>query len=486
MSLKVDCFIIYENKLICHKLINQLLATSLVNKIYLLSNNDFSFDGCYTIVADEFHSCATIRQIAKLVQSDFVFLALEYANFELRHGAIDRMVQVAISTDSPIVYSDYHSIKDDVEIENKLIDYQAGSLRENFDFGPAKLYRSEVLKAFRYENYEMLKYAGSYALRLRASRMGSVVHIPESLFMLINQKNEIANNDLYLNNNLRREIHVEFEQVCSSHLRDIGAILIPPYSETLFPDDFETEVSIVIVVKNNVETIRDAIISALIQSTSFSYNIIVVDNYSTDGTSEILKEYEDLGKIIRIVPVDNFLELGGCYNEAVFSNTCGKFVIQLDPNDLLADNNTLQTIIDKFYEENCAMVVGSYRITNFQLKQISPGIIDHREWTEDNGGNNALRMNDFGKPKAFYTPILRKIRFPNVGVETDYAVALAISGQYKVSRVYQPVYLLRQWERKLNPDLEIRKNNDEDFYFDRIKSFEIQKRIFRNKNNEPD
>lgn len=485
MTLKVDCFINFENELRGKKLVEQLSDSSLVNRIFILSNKPVSIPNCQTIETDEVHSCATIRQIAKYVQSDFVLLALDYIDFELRYGAIERMVQVAISTDAPLVYSNYHIHDNDILYEVKLNDYQQGSLREDFDFGPAKLYRSDALKAFRYENYEMLKHAGSYALRLRASRMGNVVHIPESLFLIKQIDSLDLEQNMDTERNLHREKQVEFEQVCSGHLRDIGALLVPPFPEILFSDTFTTEVSIIIVVKNNVETIRESIISALIQITSFSFNIIVVDNYSTDGTAEILQEYESLGKIIRIIPDNEWLEFGGCYNQAILHDACGKFVVLLNCNDLFADHNSLQTIIDKFYEENCAMVVGSFMITNFQLKQISPGIIDHREWTDDNGANNALRMNDFGLPKAFYTPVLRNIKFPNVKNGYDYAAALAVSGQYKISRVYQPIYLFRNWEKNNIPEPENKEDFNNNFYLDRIRNFEIQTRIYRNKINEP-
>jgi glycosyltransferase involved in cell wall biosynthesis len=276
------------------------------------------------------------------------------------------------------------------------------------------------------------------------------------------------------------------EQVCKTHLRDIGALLLAPFPETILSESFETEATVIIPVKNRVKTIRDAIVSVLIQRTSFNFNLIVVDNYSTDGTSKILEEYASQGKLIHVVPERKDLGIGGCWNEALFHPACGKFIVQLDSDDLYINENTLQTIIDKFYEENCAMVVGSYRMTNFNLEEIPPGVIDHREWTDDNGPNNALRINGLGAPRAFYTPILREIRVPNVSYGEDYALGLAISGKYKIGRVYQPVYLCRRWDDNTDASLNVLKMNANNLYKDRIRTFELLARIQRNKKLDPD
>lgn len=486
MNPTIDCFFAFSNEKASQQLVDQFRASPLVNKVFVLSRNPNHLVNCEQVIVQEFHSCTTIRHIAKLVQADFALLALEESSFEVGHGAIERLAQVAEYTEAPMVYADYMEVKEAKLTPHPVIDYQTGSLRDDFNFGPVRFYRAEVLKAFRYENYEMLKYGGAYALRLRASRMGELVHIPEFLFTKTETDTRLSGEKQFdYVKASARERQVEMEQVCTAHLRDIGALLLAPFPETSFTEEFETEVSVIIPVRNRVKTIRDAIISVLIQRTSFRFNLIVVDNYSTDGTTGILKEYAELGKLIHIIPERKDLGIGGCWNEAIFHPACGKFSVQLDSDDLYQNENTLQAIVDKFYEENCAMVIGSYRMTNFNLEEIPPGVIDHREWTDDNGPNNALRINGLGAPRAFYTPILRKLRVPNVSYGEDYALGLAISGKYKIGRLYQPVYLCRRWDDNTDASLDIVKENTHNLYKDRIRSFELQARIHRNKKIDP-
>ena len=486
MNQKVDCFFAFSNEIASQKLVDQFRESSLVNQVYVLSKIPVQLNNCELVHVEEFGSCSTIRHIAKLVKSDFALLALGDAVIELGQGAIERLVQVAEYTDSPMVYADYMELKDGKLSAHPLIHYQPGSLRDDFNFGPVRFYRAEVLKAFRYENYEMLKYGGKYALRLRASRMGELVHIPEYLFTKVETDTRTSGEIQFdYVKSAARERQLEMEQVCTTHLRDIGALLLAPFPETIFSENFETEASIIIPVRNRVKTIRDAVVSALIQKTSFRFNLIVVDNYSTDGTSEILGEYASQGKLIHIVPERNDLGIGGCWNEAIFHPECGKFAVQLDSDDLYVNENTLQTIVDKFYEDNCAMVIGSYRMTDFNLEEIPPGVIDHGEWTDDNGPNNALRINGLGAPRAFYTPVLRKIRVPNVSYGEDYALGLAISGKYKIGRVYQALYLCRRWDDNTDTSLDVDKMNAHNLYKDRIRTFELQARIQRNKKMDP-
>jgi len=486
MNLRVDCFFIHTDQVSSQKLIDQCKDSSLVNQVYILAPNQVQLTNCEVVIVEENGSCSTIRLIAKLLRADFALLALGDSSMEIGSGAIERLLQVAEYTDAPMVYADYMELKDGVLSPYPLIDYQLGSLRDDFNFGPARFFRSEVLKAFRYENYETLKYAGCYALRLRASRMGELVHIPEYLFTKIETDTRTSGEIQFdYVKAAARERQLEMEQVCTAHLREIGALLLAPFPETIFPEDFEIEATVVIPVRNRVKTIRDAVVSVLIQKTSFKFNLIVVDNYSTDGTSEILHEYAQQGKLTHLVPERKDLGIGGCWNEAVFHPDCGKFVVQLDSDDLYLDENTLQIIVDKFYEDNCAMVIGSYRMTNFDLEEIPPGVIDHREWTDDNGPNNALRINGLGAPRAFYTSILREIRVPNVSYGEDYALGLAISGKYKIGRIYQPVYLCRRWNDNTDVSLDVAKMNIHNLYKDRIRTFELQARIQRNKKSDP-
>jgi hypothetical protein len=487
MKRNVDCFFVFSNEEASQKLVNQFRESALVNHVYVLSRTAVNLVDCEQILVEENGSCSTVRLVAKLVQADYALLALGHSAFELGQGAIERLVQVAENTEAPMVYSDYLEVKAGVQSVHPVIDYQLGSLRDDFNFGPVRFYRADVLKAFRYENYEVLKYAGCYALRLRASRMGELVHVPECLFTMIESDiRKSGEKQFDYVKATARERQLEMEQVCTAHLRDIGALLLAPFPETIFAENFKTEASVIIPVRNRVKTIREAIISVLIQKTSFPFNLIVVNNYSTDGTTEIIKEYASAGKLIHVIPERNDLGIGGCWNEAVFHPECGKFAVQLDSDDLYLDENTLQIMVDKFYEENCAMVVGSYRMTNFDLKEIPPGIIDHREWTDDNGPNNALRINGLGAPRAFYTPILREIRVPNVSYGEDYALGLAISGKYKIGRVYQPVYLCRRWEDNSDASLDTARQNANNLYKDRIRTFELLSRIQRNKQVDPD
>jgi hypothetical protein len=486
MKRKVDCFLAFSNEQASQKLVDQFRKSPRVNQVFVLSKVPVNLVNCEQILVEGNSSCSTIRHIAKMVKSDFALLALDESTIELGQGAIERLVQVAGYTDAPMVYADYMEIKDGELTPHPVIDYQLGSLRDDFNFGPIRFYRAEVLKAFRYENYEMLKYAGRYALRLRASRMGELVHIPEYLFTKV-ETDTRASGEIQFDyvKASARELQLEMEQVCTAHLRDIGALLLAPFPETIFSENFETEASVVIPVRNRLRTIKDAIESVLIQKTTFRFNLIVVDNYSTDGTTEILKSYAEKGKLIHIIPKRNDLGIGGCWNEAIYHQECGKFAVQLDSDDLYSDENTLQIIVDKFYEENCAMVIGSYRMTNFNLEEIPPGVIDHREWTDDNGPNNALRINGLGAPRAFYTPVLRKIRVPNVSYGEDYALGLAISGKHKIGRVYQPVYLCRRWDDNTDASLDVNRMNAHNLYKDRIRTFELQARMQRNKKVDP-
>ena len=160
---------------------------------------------------------------------------------------------------------------------------------------------------------------------------------------------------------------------------------------------------------------------------------------------------------------------------------CGRFAIQLDSDDLYINHHVLQRIVDTFHEHQCAMVIGSYKMVNFKLEEIPPGIIDHKEWTPDNGRNNALRVNGLGAPRAFYTPLLRQIRIPNVSYGEDYATALAISREY---RIYEPLYLCRRWEGNSDADLNIQRVNANNYYKDKIRMIEILARQQKIENEE--
>jgi hypothetical protein len=385
------------------------------------------------------------------------------------------------------IYSDYFETFNGTGNIHSQIDYQIGSIRDDFDFGPLILVSSNDLKKESNKLISIknkLKYAGLYELRLAFSISSLPVRIPEPLYRC-SESAEVSNSKLFeYVDPKNRSTQIEFESIATHHLNEIDAYIDPnSIRKVKFKDDFSVEASIIIPVKNRAGTVEDALITALNQKTNFGFNVIVVDNHSVDGTSEIIKKFMEKDKrIMRIIPKRNDLGIGGCWNEALIHPLCGRFAVQLDSDDLYSDANTLQKIVDKFYEEECAMVVGSYKLTNFDLNEIPPGIIDHKEWTDENGQNNALRINGLGAPRAFYTPIAREIKFPNVSYGEDYAMGLAISRKYKMGRIYEPIYLCRRWEGNTDASISLDQENKNNYYKDSIRSSEILIRQQMNKN----
>ena len=370
-----------------------------------------------------------------------------------------------------------------------MIDYQAGSVRDDFDFGNCFMIRTSVAKDCLQKLYSVksnLHYSGLYDLRLAISRHSDVVRISNALYSVHFVDETSASNKMFeYVNPKNREVQIEMEKVFTHHLREIGAYVDPKIKKSVnFEDKFNCEASVIIPVKNRVNTIGDSINSALKQKTKFNFNIIIVDNHSDDGTTELIRSKLSQDKrVVHIIPERTDLGIGGCWNEAISHPECGKFSVQLDSDDLYSDENTLQKIVDKFYEDKCAMVIGSYKLTDFNLNEIPPGIIDHREWTDENGHNNALRINGLGAPRAYYTPIVKAVKFPNVSYGEDYAMGLAISRQYKVGRIYEPIYLCRRWEGNTDASLSIEKLNANNFYKDTLRTKEITLRQELNRNS---
>ncbi len=333
------------------------------------------------------------------------------------------------------------------------------------------------------ENYMLQDFI---TLRLSISQNYSITRIPEFLYTTVESDIRKSGEKLFdYVDPKNRKNQIEMEEALTIHLKKIGGYLEPKFAEIKFDNEnFKNEASVIIPVRNRVKTIADAIKSVLKQKTNFPFNLIVVDNHSDDGTTEIIAELKSKDdRLIHLIPESNDLQIGGCWNLGIMNSNCGRFAIQLDSDDIYLDETTVQKIVDKFIEEKCAMVIGSYKLTDFQLNEIPPGLIDHKEWTPDNGRNNALRINGLGAPRAFYTPILREIKIPNVSYGEDYAVGLEISRNYQIGRIYEPVYICRRWEGNSDAALGIEKINSNNFYKDKIRTIELVARKIKNKAN---
>ncbi len=472
----IDCFIAFTGMKETREMVSVLKSSTLVSNVFVVSMDETEIPGSEALVVKHPLSTETMRLFAQKSLADYCLLALRSTPLEMGQFAMERMVLVAENTGATMVYSDYRELKNGQETAHPVIDCQKGSLRDDFNFGPVQFYRTDVLKSFSEEDFQ---FAGYYALRLHASRMGDLIRIPEFLFTMVETDiRKSGEKQFDYVSASAREKQLEMEKACTNHLKKTGAFLSAPFKEIDFSElDFSIEASVIIPVRNRLKTIKDAVDSVLMQKTDFWFNLIVVDNYSSDGTTEILQKYASEGKLIHLIPERKDLGIGGCWNEGIFHEKCGRFAVQLDSDDLYASENTLQTIVNKFYEEKCAMVIGSYQMTNFALEEIPPGLIDHKEWTPENGPNNALRINGLGAPRAFYTPVLRDIKVPNVSYGEDYAVGLAISRTYKIGRIYEPVYLCRRWEDNTDASLDIGKQNVHNFYKDRIRTIELMARI---------
>lgn len=396
-----------------------------------------------------------------------------------------RLIQVAESTQAALVYSDYYKVIDGVLTPHPVIDYQTGSIRDDFDFGSVLAIRADLVAVWA-ELDESMRYdhVGLYSMRLFLSRCDMIFHLDE--FLYIEDETDLRKSGEkqfdYVDPR-NREVQKELEQAATVHLAEIGALVDTGkyQSPNLYVGEFPVEASVIIPVRDRVRTIRDAVESALSQQCGFLFNIIVVDNHSTDGTSDILNALSaGCPSLHVIVPERKDLGIGGCWNEAINSEFCGRFAVQLDSDDLYSSPQTLQRIHDAFYEQEAAMIIGSYRMCNFQLETLPPGLIDHAEWTDANGPNNALRINGLGAPRAFFTPLLREIQFPNTSYGEDYAMGLAFSRRFRIGRIFDELYLCRRWEGNSDAALSQDKINRNNLYKDRLRSIEIMARINRN------
>jgi len=484
----VNCFIPYRDKNQIEESIRSLQESGLTANIYLLSTaeNPEPYRGCEIIKTDSLNSTETIKKIAERSDSNYTLIYTKESKLVLGMFALERMVKLAEDVSAVMVYADHYQIADGARKASPVITYQFGSLRDDFNFGSVLLYNSAILKEAAAEMVGDYKFAALYDLRLRASRKGELVHINEYLYTEVEHDTRKSGEKIFdYVDPKNRAVQIEMESVCTEHLKAIGGYLKPEFKNIKFDvGEFEYEASVIIPVFNRIKTIEDAIKSVLSQKTSFKFNLIIVDNHSTDGTYEAIEKYASDQRLIHVVPDRRDLGIGGCWNLGVHNPKCGKFAVQLDSDDVYSGEDTLQKIVDAFYEQNCAMVVGTYMMTNFNMEMIAPGIIDHKEWTPDNGRNNALRINGLGAPRAFYTPILRDIKLPNTSYGEDYALGLAISREYQIGRIYDVLYMCRRWEENSDASLDIVKMNGHNTYKDRIRTWELKARIAANKNRE--
>ena len=441
-----------------------------------------SVKGIYFLKDIPLQSSSFLMHVAEKATADYVLLQLKPVAVTLGAGTLERMMAVASDTGAAMVYADRFEVKNGVVERHPVIDYQEGSLRDDFDFGSLLLIRTSLLHQYATSDREAdYRYAGFYDFRLFLSREGQLFHLNE--FLYTEEERDLrASGEKQFDyvNPANREVQIEMEQACTAHLREVGALVdTTQYQAIDFEEQsFEFEASVIIPVFNRAKTIKDAVESALSQKASFKYNVIVVDNHSTDGTSDILSSLSLChgDKLYVIVPKRTDLGIGGCWNEAVYSDHCGRFAVQLDSDDLYSSPKTLQTIVDAFYKQKAAMVIGSYRMCDFELNTLLPGLIAHKEWTDENGPNNALRINGLGAPRAFFTPLLRSIGFPNTSYGEDYALGLQFSRHYRIGRVFTELYLCRRWGGNSDAALSVEKINANNLYKDRLRTMELKAR----------
>lgn len=436
-------------------------------------------EGCTFVITDRLESSNTIVSIAENTDADYVMICTRHTTIGWGNNTLERFLRVADDTDAVMVYADHYKMVEGKMEKHPVIDYQSGSLRDDFDFGSLWCIKAQALVDYIAQpDREEYQFAALYDLRLYLSRVGEIFHLNEFLYSeaeLDTRKSGEKQFD-YVNPR-NREVQIEMEKACTQHLGKVGALIDTTfYRQPDFGEqDFEYEASVIIPVFNREKTVADAVKSALGQKANFKFNVIVVNNHSTDRTGEILDELK-ADNLIQIVPERTDLGIGGCWNEAINSSFCGKFAVQLDSDDLYSSPKTLQKIVDAFYTQKAAMIIGSYRMCDFDLNTLPPGLIDHKEWTDENGCNNALRINGLGAPRAFFTPLVRQIQFPNTSYGEDYALGLAFSRRYRIGRIYDELYLCRRWGGNSDAALSVEKVNANNLYKDRLRTMELKAR----------
>lgn len=484
MREKIDLFLPCEYIDDAQNALSVLHEYKTVQHIHFLVSADFAAhhqvpEGCTFVITDRLESSNTIVSIAENTDADYVMICTRHTTIGWGNNTLERFLRVADDTDAVMVYADHYKMVEGKMEKHPVIDYQSGSLRDDFDFGSLWCIKAQALADYiAHPDREEYQFAALYDLRLYLSRVGEIFHLNEFLYSeaeLDTRKSGEKQFD-YVNPR-NREVQIEMEKACTQHLGKVGALIDTTfYRQPDFGEqDFEYEASVIIPVFNREKTVADAVKSALGQKANFKFNVIVVNNHSTDRTGEILDELK-ADNLIQIVPERTDLGIGGCWNEAINSSFCGKFAVQLDSDDLYSSPKTLQKIVDAFYKQKAAMIIGSYRMCDFDLNTLPPGLIDHKEWTDENGCNNALRINGLGAPRAFFTPLVRQIQFPNTSYGEDYALGLAFSRRYRIGRIYDELYLCRRWGGNSDAALSVEKVNANNLYKDRLRTMELKAR----------
>lgn len=484
MREKIDLFLPCEYIDDAQNALSVLHEYKTVQHIHFLVSADFAAhhqvpEGCTFVITDRLESSNTIVSIAENTDADYVMICTRHTTIGWGNNTLERFLRVADDTDAVMVYADHYKMVEDKMEKHPVIDYQSGSLRDDFDFGSLWCIKAQALAGYIAQpDREEYQFAALYDLRLYLSRVGEIFHLNEFLYSeaeLDTRKSGEKQFD-YVNPR-NREVQIEMEKACTQHLGKVGALIDTTfYRQPDFGEqDFEYEASVIIPVFNREKTVADAVKSALGQKANFKFNVIVVNNHSTDRTGEILDELK-ADNMIQIVPERTDLGIGGCWNEAINSSFCGKFAVQLDSDDLYSSPKTLQKIVDAFYKQKAAMIIGSYRMCDFDFNTLPPGLIDHKEWTDENGCNNALRINGLGAPRAFFTPLVRQIQFPNTSYGEDYALGLAFSRRYRIGRIYDELYLCRRWGGNSDAALSVEKVNANNLYKDRLRTMELKAR----------
>lgn len=431
----------------------------------------------------DFTNIERLLETCRATEDKYILVNLSGRELSFSPYGERRLLQVAEESGSPLVYSHYREeLEDGTTIPHPCIPYQFGSLRDDFDFGTVvALRRNDVMSA---DVCHSRCDCGLYALRLELVKAGLPVLCPEYLYTVRRTDHRRSGEKQHDYVNPRnRDYQIDMERTCTQWLRSMNALApVVKKEANLEEGEFPVEASVIIPVRDRVRTVTDAVRSALGQKCDFPFNVIVVDNGSGDGTSEALEKLAKEDERLVLIRLDGSegLNIGGCWNRALLSPLCGRFAVQLDSDDLYSSPATLQTIVDKFRNEKCAMVIGSYMLTDFNLNELPPGKIDHTEWTDTNGANNALRINGLGAPRAFVTSIARGILFPDTSYGEDYAMGLRLSRDYRIGRIYDVLYNCRRWDGNSDANLSVEKTNANNFYKDFLRTQELTARIHLN------